>query len=327
MAIWEDKLNQVIGYGGWNQVICFSKSTASSVAIETYLNMKKNLLLFLCASILTFLIDITFAIQIGQLTWIVCIVVGFFSCLLVYRFQIKKWIEFLLIFLPLFSLSIFIWFVNTDLFLFAIPIIYLGLLIGIGTAIGFIKLKQQQHKFSLWLGLLFLSFCGYRYFIPSYYMYVNSFYPKVNTYSWSTGIVDLQGKSFDIKNYQGKVLVMAISSTHCAPCRRQDIALERIARLHQDTSTLIVIHVFTSIKDPNELITFLKKHPNIQDVYIANAILLQQLKFDGTPNTIVFNKSGEISWVHRGFPAPNNQYLYEQELVAEIQKNMKGAME
>ncbi|MGL4597406.1 MAG: TlpA family protein disulfide reductase [Bacteroidia bacterium] len=283
--------------------------------------MKKKLAIFFCACVFTLLIDITFAIQIGGLTWLVSIVVGFFLCFLCFRFQIKKHIELLLCVLPLLAFSILLICVNPDLFYFIIPIIYLGLMIGVGGYILYAKIAKPLGRMLLFGFVAAIAVTVFLYGIPRYYVYLHTYIPTQNSYFLFHGIVNTQGDTLDLEKYQGKALLLAISSTHCAPCRKQDLELDNIVRLYQDTSSLALIHIFTEIKQPQELSNFLKTHPLVRDAYIADTSLMTRFKFDGVPDAILLNKLHEIVWIHRGFPPSENVEHYRMKLLTKIRES------
>lgn len=156
-------------------------------------------------------------------------------------------------------------------------------------------------------------------------MFLQTSIPQESNYAFTEDVVDLQGLPFDLEKVQGKTLLIAISTTHCAPCRKQEVELEELVRMYNDTSNLRLIHIIVENKQQNDLLEFLKLHPNLQPVYRATDKLMNHFNFDGVPNTLLVNKNGKVVWVHRGFPIASALPVYRQQLLVAIDACVNGS--
>ena len=105
---------------------------------------------------------------------------------------------------------------------------------------------------------------------------------------------DFSGNEIDLKNYHGKLVIVNLWTTWCAPCKKEMPSLDG---LYQDNNFKNLQIFAVNIEQPNTLKT--KKFftdLNIQKLEIffdSNLNFVKQLKLRGVPTTVLINKKGE----------------------------------
>ena len=105
---------------------------------------------------------------------------------------------------------------------------------------------------------------------------------------------DLLGNKINLKDYQGKLLIINFWATWCAPCKREMPSLDR---LYQDKNFKNLQAFAVNMEQPNKLKT--KKFftgLNIQTLEIFfdhNLNFVKEFKLRGVPTTVLINKKGE----------------------------------
>ena len=105
---------------------------------------------------------------------------------------------------------------------------------------------------------------------------------------------DFSGNKIDLKNYQGKLIIVNFWATWCTPCKKEMPSLDS---LYQDQSFKNLEVFAVNMEQPNLLKT--KKFfsdLNIQKLQIffdSNLNFVKAFKLRGVPTTILINKKGE----------------------------------
>lgn len=105
---------------------------------------------------------------------------------------------------------------------------------------------------------------------------------------------DFSGNEIDLKNYHGKLVIVNLWATWCAPCKKEMPSLDG---LYQDNNFKNLQIFAVNMEQPNTLKT--KKFftdLNIQKLEIffdSNLNFVKQLKLRGVPTTVLINKKGE----------------------------------
>ena len=103
---------------------------------------------------------------------------------------------------------------------------------------------------------------------------------------------DVNGKLYNLSDYQGKVIVLNFFTSWCQPCLDEAPELEAFQQNYQDQATLLVIdrgesksQVAKYIQKQNSNLTYLLDFKNdVSNVY----------KVKGQPETIIIDKNGII---------------------------------
>jgi thiol-disulfide isomerase/thioredoxin len=121
---------------------------------------------------------------------------------------------------------------------------------------------------------------------------------------------------FELKKYEGQVVVLDFWASWCAPCRR---SFPWLNAMHAKYSSqgLVIIGVNVD-NDPAAAATFLEEFPaEFQIYYDTDAVLARQYDIQGMPSSVVIGRDGEIADTHIGFKV-KRQNEYEAILVAAL---------
>lgn len=121
---------------------------------------------------------------------------------------------------------------------------------------------------------------------------------------------------FELKKYEGQVVVLDFWASWCAPCRR---SFPWLNAMHAKYSSqgLVIIGVNVD-NDPAAAATFLQEFPaEFQIHYDTDAVLARQYDIQGMPSSVVIGRDGEIADTHIGFKV-KRQNEYEAILVAAL---------
>ncbi len=105
---------------------------------------------------------------------------------------------------------------------------------------------------------------------------------------------DFSGKEINLKNYNGKLIILNFWATWCKPCKREMPSLDN---LYQDENFKNLQVFAINMEQPN----FLKTKKFFSDLNIkkleiffdSNLNLVKEFKLRGVPTTILINKKGE----------------------------------
>jgi len=116
----------------------------------------------------------------------------------------------------------------------------------------------------------------------------------------------LDGKSFDLAELKGKVVVLTFWSTKCPICHEEIPKLNRLAETYKDKA---VVFLGLTMENPNKVEAYLKKTSFKFDI-LANSfgVVLKYADKDGDGNVamgfpahFLINQKGEIELKTRGF--------------------------
>ena len=105
---------------------------------------------------------------------------------------------------------------------------------------------------------------------------------------------DFSGKKINIKDYQGKLVIINFWATWCAPCKKEMPSLDK---LYQDSSFKNLEILAVNMEQPNQLKT--KKfftNLNIKKLKIffdSELNFVKEFKLRGVPTTVLINKNGK----------------------------------
>ena len=105
---------------------------------------------------------------------------------------------------------------------------------------------------------------------------------------------DFSGNEIDLKNYHGKLVIVNLWTTWCAPCKKEMPSLDG---LYQDNNFKNLQIFAVNMEQPNTLKTkIFFTDLNIKKLEIffdSNLNFVKQLKLRGVPTTVLINKKGE----------------------------------
>ena len=125
---------------------------------------------------------------------------------------------------------------------------------------------------------------------------------------------DLEGKSFDLKLYEGNVIILNIWATWCKPCIAEFESLEKVKEKFKDKNIKIVA---VSNEDLKLINSFLDKRKFDLEFIKLNGDL-SYFNAYSLPTTVVFDKNGDESFRLTGGVDFNTNNFIEK--IYEIEK-------
>ncbi len=105
---------------------------------------------------------------------------------------------------------------------------------------------------------------------------------------------DFLGNQIDLKDYQGKLVVLNFWAVWCQPCKKEMPSLDN---LHVDKRFKNLKVIAVNMEQPNKLKTkkFFNelKIKNLEIFFDRSLIFVKEFKLRGVPTTILINKKGE----------------------------------
>ena len=122
-----------------------------------------------------------------------------------------------------------------------------------------------------------------------------------------------ESTSFDLSQYQGKVVVLDFWASWCGPCRRSFPWLNEMhSRYAGDGLVIIGVNLDASHDDAAG---FLEEYPADFGIYFdPGAALATEYEVEAMPSSFVIGRDGRIKAAHRGFKV-KQQAEYEAILV------------
>jgi cytochrome c biogenesis protein CcmG/thiol:disulfide interchange protein DsbE len=121
----------------------------------------------------------------------------------------------------------------------------------------------------------------------------------------STDMMSLSGKTFNLKNFAGKIIIFNFWASWCTPCIEEVPSLITLVK----ADPKIIIVAVSGDQNKDDILAFLKSFPdfNKPPIYVVqeNAkALMEQFKVDKLPESFIFNDkgvmvkkiSGTINW-------------------------------
>jgi thiol-disulfide isomerase/thioredoxin len=113
-------------------------------------------------------------------------------------------------------------------------------------------------------------------------------------------IADIDGRSLDLAEYPGRVVVLDLFATWCGPCRTQMGELNRL-RAHYTESEVIIISIDIDPKETTKQVRDFKNEFNADWFFARDTDGVGQ-KYDARniPTMAIIGPDGELSWKHAG---------------------------
>ena len=125
---------------------------------------------------------------------------------------------------------------------------------------------------------------------------------------------DLEGKSFDLNDYEGNVIILNIWATWCKPCIAEFESLEKVKEKFKDIKVKIIA---VSNEDLKLINSFLDKRKFDLEFIKLNGDL-SYFNAYSLPTTVVFDKNGDESFRLTGGVDLNTNNLIKK--IYEIEK-------
>ena len=137
-------------------------------------------------------------------------------------------------------------------------------------------------------------------------------HPLINQLSPDIKGKTLSGKTFDLINYRGKILVINVWGLKCIPCYREIIELNALSEEYKDKNVMVISLMADSRKDVLEKIKTSGEFYKFYRVYAGNENINFEIipdaqdiisKFDieGVPMNFVINQKGTVKGFSSGY--------------------------
>lgn len=112
-------------------------------------------------------------------------------------------------------------------------------------------------------------------------------------------LTKLEGGQLKLSDFQGKVIVVNFWATWCGPCLTEMPLLERTMAKYQQDKDVVFLALSTD-EEHDDVAPFIKQHKFKLPIAFADG-LDAMFRISSIPTTIIFNRSGEISFRQAGF--------------------------
>ena len=114
--------------------------------------------------------------------------------------------------------------------------------------------------------------------------------------------VDGAGKSFKLKSYKGKWVLVTVGAEWCKPCAKELPAWDKLAPEFKDKITFVAINIDDNIDDGKKFNKKLKL-TNLTLVYMPadKSAVVAKYGSDNMPTTFVADPQGVVRYVKAGF--------------------------
>lgn len=112
-------------------------------------------------------------------------------------------------------------------------------------------------------------------------------------------LTKLEGGQIKLSDFQGKVVVVNFWATWCGPCLTEMPLLEKAMAKYQQDREVVFLALSTD-EEHDDVAPFVKQHKFKLPIAFADG-LDAMFRISSIPTTIIFNRSGEISFRQAGF--------------------------
>jgi len=119
----------------------------------------------------------------------------------------------------------------------------------------------------------------------------------------------LDGKSVNLADYKGQVVLLNFWASWCGPCRKEMPILDQLHKqYHNKGFTLVGVNVEPDSKDA---LGMLKSVPvSFPILFDRSSVASKLYQVEGMPNTVIIDRAGRVRYIHRGYkPGEENEYL------------------
>jgi len=110
---------------------------------------------------------------------------------------------------------------------------------------------------------------------------------------------DMAGKSHNLKNYRGQVILVQFWASYCAPCRTEMPSMNNLQKkLKQKPFNILAINMAEEKADITRFVADVK--PAFTILHDVDARVLQQWKVFAAPASFLLDKNGEVKFVLYG---------------------------
>jgi thiol-disulfide isomerase/thioredoxin len=119
------------------------------------------------------------------------------------------------------------------------------------------------------------------------------------------------GKTIDLSQYKGQVVMINFWATWCGPCRQEMPILEDIYKKYKPMGfTMLGVNVEPKTGDPEGWLSKLPKPVTFPVAFDVDSKVSKLYNVAGMPTTVFIDRKGNVREVHKGYkPGDEDFYL------------------
>ena len=118
------------------------------------------------------------------------------------------------------------------------------------------------------------------------------------------------GKTIDLSQFKGQVVMINFWATWCGPCRQEMPLLEDIYKKYKPMGfTMLGVNVEPKTGDPEGWLSKLPKPVTFPVAFDVDSKVSKLYKVAGMPTTVFIDRKGNVREIHKGYK-PGDEDLY-----------------
>jgi thiol-disulfide isomerase/thioredoxin len=124
-------------------------------------------------------------------------------------------------------------------------------------------------------------------------------------------LTSLDGKTINLDQYKGQVVMINFWASWCGPCRAEMPILQQLHTKYKPMGfTMIGVNVEPDPKAAAGWIKGLAAPVTFPILLDTKSDVSKLYNVQGMPNTVIVDRKGNLRWMHRGYkPGEENEYL------------------
>ena len=121
------------------------------------------------------------------------------------------------------------------------------------------------------------------------------------------------GKSVDLAQFKGQVVMINFWATWCGPCRQEMPLLEDIYKKYKPMGfTMLAVNVEPDSKAAEEWLGKLSKPVTFPVAFDVDSKVSKAYKVAGMPSTVFVDRKGNVRVMHKGYKAGDENFYLTQ---------------
>ena len=121
------------------------------------------------------------------------------------------------------------------------------------------------------------------------------------------------GKSIDLAQFKGQVVMINFWATWCKPCRDEMPLLEDIYKKYKPMGfTMLAVNVEPDSKAADDFLNKLSKPVTFPVAYDVDSKVSKLYKVPGMPSTVFVDRKGNVRVLHKGYKAGDENFYLTQ---------------
>ena len=121
------------------------------------------------------------------------------------------------------------------------------------------------------------------------------------------------GKTIDLAQYKGQVVMINFWATWCGPCRQEMPLLEDIYKKYKPMGfTMLAVNVEPDTKEADAWLAKLSKPVTFPVAYDVDSKVSKLYKVETMPSTVIVDRKGNVRALHRGYKDGDENFYLTQ---------------